>query len=280
MTPRQNLSNLSRATWPLAAALVVAGLGAACEQRSRPAPESARSEAASTQNVAAKHPAAESGAAPAPGTTESKSDVAPTKVAAPAVSQTLTPEARMAYHSREAHELRDAVIAGNHAAALPQARDLSENNWTPHLKPAWREHMQPMYDAANLYTKATTSTEAASAVGKLGLACASCHQSLGGPKLGPTPDAPAPGMAAHAWAVERLWTALISPNDAAWLAGAQELAKNPVVRSDVTGVDEQAKRLQKLGLDAFTTTGDARAEVFGKVLGTCASCHRKTGANL
>ena len=277
MTPRQNLSNLSRVAWPLATALIVAGLSAACEQRSRPAPESARSEAGNTQNVAAKDPAAESVAT---GTTASNGDVAPTKVAAPAVSQTLTPEARMAYHSREAHELRDAVIAGNHAAALPQARDLSENNWTPHLKPAWREHMQAMYDAASLYTKATTSTEAASAVGKLGLACARCHQSLGGPKLAPTPEAPAPGMAAHAWAVERLWTALISPNDAAWLAGAQELAKNPVVRSDVTGVDEQAKRLQKLGLDAFTTTGDARAEVFGKVLGTCANCHRKTGTNL
>jgi cytochrome c553 len=183
----------------------------------------------------------------------------------------------MAFHNREAEVLRSAVVAGNPSAAAAEAKNLSEEHWTPHLAPAWKANMDAMYEAAEGYTRATNVRGAALAVGNLGLACAGCHQTLGGPKDPPSDPVPAAGMAAHAWAVERLWFGLMAPSEGAWLQGARLLAKAAIVRSDVPEIDGEAKRLQELGARAEGASGTQRAVAFGELLNTCAACHRRVG---
>lgn len=194
------------------------------------------------------------------------------------IRQTLTPEARMQFHALEADVLRRAVIAGDLSAGLVEAKALSEDNWTPRLKPAWRAHMQTMYAAARDYEKASNIGEGAAAVAHLGLACAGCHNALGGPNPATSNgQAPDPSMAGHAWAAERLWFGLMAPSEAAWAEGAGQLAKGAPFRSDVTAIDAQAKRLQQLGASAVSVASEHRARVFSDVLSTCADCHRRVG---
>lgn len=235
----------------------------ACEARSAPPAETATSVAETTVN------AASSGNTPGaiPGTTE-RGGIPPT----------LAPAARMEFHSREAEAMRFALISGDRTKALMEASSLSSDNWTPHLKPTWKEHMAPMYSAAREYAEATSLHAAAVAVGKLGLACASCHRTLGGPN--PEMSAglpPAPSMQAHAWSVERLWFGLMAPSDSAWDEAASHLAQSPIVASDVEQVDAEAKKLQSLAKTARTTKGDDRASRFSDIMNTCATCHRRIG---
>ncbi len=254
-------------TWvkSLTGMMVVGLLGVACEQRAVPPPGSAKSEApAPTRTEVEPSPAAE----------QTGTSTAPT---IPTIRPTLTPTARMAFHNREAEVLRSAVVAGNPSAASPEAKNLSAEHWTPHLAPAWKAHMDAMYEAADGYTRAASVRGAALAVGNLGLACAGCHQALGGPKNPPSDPVPTAAMAAHAWAVEQLWFGLMAPSESAWLQGAQLLAKAPIVRSDVAEVDAEATRLQQLGARAEVAAGKQRAVAFGELLNTCANCHRRVG---
>lgn len=246
---------------------VIVGLACvACEQRSAPPPESAQSGAKGVPMSPSSPPERE----PSRPANSGQGPAAPT--------QTLTPAARMEFHNTEAEAMRRAVIAGDFLRASEAAKALSEDNWTRHLKPMWKEHMSQMYGAAKDYSAATDLAGAAAAVSKLGLACAGCHQVLGGPKVEANPAAaPDASMQGHAWAVERLWLGLVAPNDAAWLEGAQQLSKSPAVRSDVGAVDKDAVALQGLGNKALTATAGGRARVLSEVLATCASCHRKVG---
>lgn len=174
--------------------------------------------------------------------------------------------------------MRAALIAGDRTKALAEAKNLSVENWTPHLEPSWKEHMAPMYAAASEYVGASSLHGAATAVGKLGLACASCHHVLGGPNPAASGGAePPPSMQAHAWAIERLWFGLIGPSDNAWAEGAKHLTERPIVASDVVSVDAEARKLQALGRIAVDTKGDQRGAVFGDIMNTCATCHRHVG---
>ena len=205
-------------------------------------------------------------------------DVPATSTAAAPVRPTLTPQARMEFHAREADMMRRAVIAGDLSAASVEAKALSEDKWTPRLKPTWRSHMQAMYGAARAYDDASNIGEGAGAVAQLARACAGCHNALGGPNPATyNGQPPEPSMGGHAWAAERLWFGLMAPSEAAWAEGARQLAKPAPFRSDVTAVDAQAKRLQQLGASAMTVASEHRARVFSDVLTTCADCHRRVG---
>jgi len=95
-------------------------------------------------------------------------------------------------------------------------------------------------------------------------------------------------MQRHQWAAERLWEGLIGPSDVAWSRGTDMLVDVPLrpayvlddtingVRSDV--IDKAAHRVHLLGgQGTITSTPDARAELYGELLGLCADCHISLG---
>ena len=92
-------------------------------------------------------------------------------------------------------------------------------------------------------------------------------------------------MQRHQWAADRLWEGLIGPSDTAWGRGADMLIDAPLDSSDVTTATDHDAEIAKIahrihalgGIGTETVTPDARAELYGEVLGLCASCHTLLG---
>ena len=147
-----------------------------------------------------------------------------------------------------------------------------------------------MKAAAARSTGASDLKEAGRDVGLVARTCGDCHTSFGRPGiLVEPPGAMSSGahasMRRHQWAMDRLWDALVVPSDDAWNAGALALAEAPLVPEQLTPskspaprVEELAQTVHDLGLKAASADrGDARAEVYGELLATCAECHKWLG---
>lgn len=87
-------------------------------------------------------------------------------------------------------------------------------------------------------------------------------------------------MAGHQWAAARMWEGLLGPSDDRWLEGARALTTVPLdtVAQSVTptsdvDVDDVA-RVRLYATRALAPAAQAaHAELFGKLLATCAHCH-------
>ena len=82
-------------------------------------------------------------------------------------------------------------------------------------------------------------------------------------------------MVRHLWAADRMWEGLVGPSDDAWLAGSSALAGSLSLPSgNVRGPEELLRQVGALAGEAETATGqEARAEIYGRLLGTCSQCH-------
>lgn len=131
--------------------------------------------------------------------------------------------------------------------------------------------------------KAKQLDQAARATAHLAQACASCHTAAGIDAQA-TPSLPPPDrdtldarMARHLWAAEQLWSGMIGNDDVAWKAGIQLIATSKPLRDQLT-TEQQAlgRRLQKTAERALRADAKqiaTRANVYGELLLTCASCH-------
>ncbi len=140
--------------------------------------------------------------------------------------------------------------------------------------------------AAGSIEAAASLGEAAQLTGTLGMRCAHCHQATGSKIVLPAEPRPpedplqAPQMTGHQWAAAQMWEGLIAPSDERWDAGARVLTTVPlnivaqaVTRTSDVVVDDVA-RVRLLANRALATKPlDDRAELFGKLLATCAHCH-------
>jgi cytochrome c2 len=158
---------------------------------------------------------------------------------------------------------------------------------------AWlasQETSPALVTAAYSIERAGGVAAAASHLGELGRACSSCHEAARA-ELKPDIIEPAPRHAAtlaeqskrHQWAAARMWQGLLASSDEAWLEGAQLLAATPTdVRATVRDkpnaeVFELAERMQAQAERAATLNDhDERAEAYGELMHTCASCHDLT----
>ncbi|HTV17329.1 MAG TPA: hypothetical protein VMG12_01620 [Polyangiaceae bacterium] len=190
--------------------------------------------------------------------------------------QTQTTRAFMRDHAKEAEEMRHAVIAGRfdliHRASAAMAADA----WTPQLRPDYLPHVAAVRKAASAALDARSMPAAGAALGELGAACASCHREQGGPPQPPSVEPLSDGvgtMAVHAAAEQALWEGLFTPSDATWTRGAERLAEAPELASDVEEVNALGRELHDLALEA--TAGPPRAELYGSIVATCSSCHRR-----
>jgi cytochrome c556 len=194
----------------------------------------------------------------------------------PRQQQTQTAHAFMRDHAKEADELRRAVIAGRFDLIHRVSAIVASDAWSSNLRPDYLPHVKAVQRAAALALDASSVRKAGAALGELGAACATCHREHGGPPPPATEEGIGSGvgsMAIHAAAEQALWEGLFTPSDATWKRGAERLAQAPELSSDVEDVAALGGELRDLALQA--AAGNARSDVYGKILSTCSSCHRR-----
>lgn len=186
----------------------------------------------------------------------------------------------MSDHLARALSASNAVMMGN----AEQAK--SDLSWMggheePNPLAAGFPELEQLHDAGKKGSQGTTITDYGVAVGEMGAACASCHQTVMA-SLSPV-VATKPTSKGHAeigsWTVSALWTGLVSNSPSAWSAGAEALAASP---TEAKGYGAKKGEAAQAAIDALHAAGKAasaaddraeRAAVYGQVIGACGSCH-------
>lgn len=172
-----------------------------------------------------------------------------------------------------ASRLDDVRVAARSIASLEE----------PDVLPAWQPYFTAVQSAAEDLEAAEDIVGAARLAGELGRQCATCHQAINARvafRGVPKPDAGKrlqATMAAHHWATARMWEGVIGPSDERWIAGAKALQRAPltyVAESGELGIADDVVLIRLYARRAAETrTLGERAELFGRLLGTCARCH-------
>jgi cytochrome c553 len=153
----------------------------------------------------------------------------------------------------------------------------------PDFLPEWQPYVDGVRRAAAQVAIAADPIAAAKMTALLGRRCAQCHEASGAkiafPKVPRPSDSPRlrTQMTDHEWAAARLWEGLVGPSPALWSAGASALVDGRiaiVAEGGELGVADDVARLRLYATRAKKAdTLDARAELYGQILGTCARCH-------
>lgn len=264
---------------PRLAVLTVAIVALACDSPS-PSSQQSPTAVASNDRSSEQAPGHEVSTPQAPGSDASKLE----KVAPPADELAL----RMQDHFASVTKIADAVVDGDLEAAHEAATWFLEHVTESGLPPGWPEHVTRMRAASQRVAEAKDIDAAAAATGMMLASCGQCHRSRGvQPRF---PDAIEPTLAEtaaaemerHQWALERLSEGLVGPSDPAWNAGAEilrvpptcaalaaaEIGDPPAIRTLAVRFGAQAKRARDV------RELDARGQLYGDLLGTCAACHR------
>jgi cytochrome c556 len=182
-------------------------------------------------------------------------------------------------HYSQVDEIQEAVIAGNVDGTRGPARWISTHRGQEFPATA-SSSLEMMRTEGRIMLEQTQILEVAQTLGRMGVACGSCHTALDAgvnyPIVEPPASSPAPQahMQRHAWAVDRLWEGLAAPSDASWRAGAGALTHMPVDFGTNDQANRLAQRVHELSAKASSATQPkARAEVYGQLLETCALCH-------
>ncbi|MFN0246382.1 MAG: hypothetical protein ACKV2T_05715 [Kofleriaceae bacterium] len=157
----------------------------------------------------------------------------------------------------------------------------------PEILPEWRPAFAKLRSAAAELGAAADPMAAAHALAALGARCGDCHRAMHA-RLPTRTRAPTPRggslsavMAVHASAAEQMWNGLVASTESEWQAGAVALERAPMaivaegevpghtlgIAADVERVHQLARRAQR------ATTPEARMEIYGDLLATCAACH-------
>jgi cytochrome c556 len=193
----------------------------------------------------------------------------------------------MAAHLDAASALQAAIAQGRLGDARDQAAWFATHDME--VPSQWQGYVDDMRGAALRIKAADDVARAGLELGRLGHACGSCHEAQQARVAQAHGPAPADGatldqqMARHTWAAVRLWQGIIGPTDELWVEGARVMA---TTRFDILGsthdkpnaeVIELAERLHEQAQQASVQTEHAaRAQLYGEMMATCASCHRIT----
>jgi hypothetical protein len=219
--------------------------------------------------------------------TTSRSQAEPSS---PSDAREATVQARMQGHERHGDAMRDAVVRGDLDDARAEARLLAGLRIEGPVGELWTQMFDAMKAAAARSVSANDLNDASRDVALVARTCGSCHIAFG--RRGILIEAPGAlssgvraSMQRHQWAAERLWDGLVVPSDDAWHAGALALSEAPLSpeqlspgKSPGPKIGELAQTAHNFGLKAASAESvDARAELYGEVLATCAQCHNWLG---
>lgn len=200
--------------------------------------------------------------------------------------------AHMREHFLRVLAVRDAVIAGDLAAAREPARWLAEHGAPRDVPDPWIPYITDLRVLSAGLVEAESVGELARSVGVVAGTCQACHDGLSVrieylPGLPPRAQDPRGRMHRHEWAMERLWNGLVMPNELAWERGAEALIESPFAPSFFLGDIEtrtelaaRSQQLQQLGQRAAEADKLDRGRLYGELLTTCARCHQLAGVQV
>jgi cytochrome c553 len=176
-----------------------------------------------------------------------------------------------------------ALIRGDLAQAQRDARGLAEAAATAGDVPdAWAEPMEDLRRAAQGVADAADHEAGAEAIAILVTQCGACHRTL--QVVPQVPDPPEPpgadaAMQLHAWGVARMWEGLVIPSADRFMKGTATLAVARSCEAVATRLPEQADACHRLELLASRShvadAPEVRADLYGRLLATCAECHAR-----
>lgn len=185
---------------------------------------------------------------------------------------------------------RDMVINGELERTRVPLRALAEHTYKDVAPGPWMTGIARVQTLARATAEASGLPVAAAGVASMARQCGACHREvIEAPlidELAPYVDASrheslADRMQRHAWALDRMWEGLVLPSKNAWTRGATALAQAPyeAPRSDQSLSPEAEASLvamRELGAEALEVEDwGARADVYGRLIVGCASCHRQ-----
>ncbi len=195
-------------------------------------------------------------------------------------------------HLAQVQQIQHALIRGDLDGATTAARTFAGHQELTGLPENVLGTLEDMQQAAQEAAAATTLDAASDATARVVAKCGACHSTMAKRPSLPAPDAekePANPVAAkmieHQHAVDMLYQGLVVPSDEMWKRGAEALKASPL-KADAFPMDAQ---LSKEALEAQARTHEvaekaaeaatpaARAEVYGNLIGGCASCHSISG---
>lgn len=192
---------------------------------------------------------------------------------------------RMHLRFAAARRMQEAIARSELGRARTEAHALAELD-EPDILPEWRPYIDEIRHTANQIESTGSVVTAARLAAVLGRRCAACHEAIHARVAVPAEPRPPQGprlalqMAGHQWAAARMWEGLIGPSDVRWLDGARALTTvplNTVAQSVTTTSDLDVDDVARVRLYATRALAampqDARAEIFGQLLATCAHCH-------
>jgi cytochrome c553 len=183
----------------------------------------------------------------------------------------------MRRHYLAAGDLQRAIAHGR----LTDARDIA--TWlADNASPRTHE----LLSAASAIAQATDVSAAAAPFASLAGACSWCHVTSGAKVTFPYEPEPADEpaldvqMRRHQWAAARLWEGVVGPSDEAWRDGIRVMVSTSIdVRRTTNAkpnadVVEYTNQIRTLAMRADNVPDPAaRANLYGDMLTTCASCH-------
>jgi len=193
----------------------------------------------------------------------------------------------MGQHFAQAREARRAIIAGDIESAREAMRFLAANDLGGTLPEALQPRFAAMQEAARAFGSAENLREAGTALATTLTRCGECHEAAG---RGPSFEAPTmpagddvrTHMQRHRWGAERMWEGLVLRSAETFERGAQALDEEPLRGNQLPAGEVGAERIDALAAHAHQVAGEAaeastdpaRAQAYGNLLATCASCHR------
>lgn len=191
-------------------------------------------------------------------------------------------------HFQRARDARDAMVRGDLDEARRHMSWLATHQRAEDLPEDLRPLLTVMQTEAAQFAEAQTFTEAGTALARTLTSCGACHRTAqASPQIG-TPPVPlgddlAAHMRRHEWAAERMWAGLVTDDVETYVAGTLVLREASLHEAELPGSEEHpperiaaiTRHVHELGSNAETAEDwDERAAIYGRLLATCATCHR------
>ncbi|RLB54437.1 MAG: hypothetical protein DRJ42_09080 [Deltaproteobacteria bacterium] len=197
----------------------------------------------------------------------------------------------MREHFLKVREARQALVGDDIEGARAAMAWLADNDPGLDAVPTpLRPNLEGMREEARSFADATTLSEASMAFAGMLNYCGECHQHVeGGPEFamppGPDGDALQDQMQRHRWAIERMWEGIVSRNLETYVDGATVMGDVQLRAEELPHGVLEPERIDAIiahvhelaGAAKESTDWDDRTENFGRLLATCATCHRALG---
>lgn len=201
----------------------------------------------------------------------------------------------MGWHFERVTAIQEALIRGELEGIVEPARWLESHPAAIGLPEGWTPFVDDMRSMARLTREAKTFKAAGAAIAGMARTCGECHAAMAAepriPELGSKGLPPAdqidtvPRMLRHRWAMEQMWVGLINPSEVSWSRGVEVLANAPLQPKKMmeeagfsADIAALAHTVHQAGDDAREAADwSTRARIYGRLLSTCADCHRKSG---